>query len=104
MNGTGVLVITEWVYTSVPGQIRPGFDSPALRAGKAFVALAMALAIAAIFQIFILRNPARQTLRLKLSQITFSLGALIDRSALAASFLLTPPAPRILLHPSWPHD
>lgn len=94
MNGTGVLVITEWVYTSVPGQIRPNFDSPAYRAGKAFTALAIALGIAAIFQvcyllspfrsrdcadslsqIFILRNPARQTLRLKLSQITFSLGS-----------------------------
>jgi hypothetical protein len=75
MNGTGVLVITQWVYTSIPGQIRPGFDSPAFRAGKAFTALAIALAIAAIFQIFILRNPARQTLRIRLSQITFSLGA-----------------------------
>lgn len=74
MNGTRALVITEWVYTSVPGQIRPDFDSAALRAGKAFTALAIAVAIAAIFQICILRNPARRTLRLKLSNITFSLG------------------------------
>ncbi|KAK4055132.1 hypothetical protein OIV83_000412 [Microbotryomycetes sp. JL201] len=73
MNGAGVLVMTLWVYNEVPGQIRPGFDQPPYRAAKAFTALALALAIAAVFQILILRTPARQTLRIKLSNLTFSL-------------------------------
>ncbi|KAM0793556.1 hypothetical protein ACM66B_000993 [Microbotryomycetes sp. NB124-2] len=73
MNGAGVLVLTEWVYNEVPGSIRPGFDQPAYRAAKAFTALALALAIAAVFQILILRTPARQTLRIKLSNLTFAL-------------------------------
>lgn len=94
MNGLGVLgecslgrrrsgadlsrrraVITEWVYTTIPGQIRPNFDSPGLRAGKALTSLSIALAIASVFMILILRSPARKTLRVKLSQITFALGS-----------------------------
>ncbi|KAM0753235.1 hypothetical protein T439DRAFT_323872 [Meredithblackwellia eburnea MCA 4105] len=75
MNGTGVLVVTEWVYREVPGFIRPTFDNPALRAAKALVAMSIALGIAGIFQIFILRTPARQTLRVKLSEITFGLSS-----------------------------
>jgi hypothetical protein len=31
MNATGILVVTQWVYREVPGQIRPDFDSPAVR-------------------------------------------------------------------------
>ncbi|KAK4052886.1 hypothetical protein OIO90_004162 [Microbotryomycetes sp. JL221] len=73
LNGAGVLVITLYVYNEVPGSIRPTFDEPAYRAAKAFTALALALAIAASFQVFILRTPARQTLRIKLSNLTFGL-------------------------------
>lgn len=63
------------MYREIPGQIRPNFDNPGLRAGKALTALSLALAIAGTFMVFILRNPARQTLRLKLAQITASLGS-----------------------------
>lgn len=73
LNGAGVLVMTEWIYNEVPGSIRPGFDSPAYRAAKSFTALAIAIGIASIFQIFILRVPARRTLRIKLSNLTFAL-------------------------------
>lgn len=69
------IVITEWVYREIPGQIRPNFDNPGLRAGKALTALALALGIAGVFMCLILRAPARQTLRIKLSQITFSLSS-----------------------------
>ncbi|KAL8293775.1 hypothetical protein RQP46_000476 [Phenoliferia psychrophenolica] len=75
MNGTGTLIVTEWVYREIPSQIRPGFDNPALRMAKALVAMNLALGIAGIFQIFILRTPARQTLRVKLSELTFQLGS-----------------------------
>ncbi|GAA5834027.1 hypothetical protein JCM9279_004193 [Rhodotorula babjevae] len=76
LNGAGVLIVTEWTYNEVPGQIRPGFDSPALRCAKQFVAMCMALAIAAVFQILILRQPARQTLRQKLARISWQLNGL----------------------------
>ncbi|KPV78386.1 uncharacterized protein RHOBADRAFT_49163 [Rhodotorula graminis WP1] len=76
LNGAGVLIVTEWTYNEVPGQIRPGFDSPAYRCAKQFVAMCMALSIAAVFQILILRQPARQTLRQKLARISWQLNGL----------------------------
>ncbi|GAA5826891.1 hypothetical protein JCM11251_002144 [Rhodosporidiobolus azoricus] len=76
LNGAGVLIVTEWTYRDIPGQIRPEFDSPGLRCAKQLVAMCLALAIAGIFQIFILRTPARGTLRSKLANITWSLSAL----------------------------
>jgi len=69
LNGTGVLIATEWI--AVEYLRRTGFDSPALRAGKAITALGMALAIVAIFQLFILRNPARRTLRKAVASLTY---------------------------------
>ncbi|KAI5477284.1 hypothetical protein MNV49_006505 [Pseudohyphozyma bogoriensis] len=75
MNASSVLVITEWVYREVPGSIRPTFDSPALRAGKALVAMSIALGIAAVFQIFILRSPARRALRAQLAGVAASLAS-----------------------------
>lgn len=60
----------------MPGQIRPGFDSPAYRCAKQFVAMCMALSIAAVFQILILRQPARQTLRQRLARISWQLNGL----------------------------
>ncbi|GEM06176.1 transmembrane protein [Rhodotorula toruloides] len=75
MNSAGTLIVTEWTYNEIPGQIRPGFDSPAYRAAKQLVAMCIALAIAAIFQIFILRQPARQSLRQKLAHVSWSLNA-----------------------------
>ncbi|GAA5995099.1 uncharacterized protein JCM10292_004539 [Rhodotorula paludigena] len=75
MNAAGVLIITLWTYNEVPGQIRP-FDSPAYRCAKQLVAMCIALAIAGIFQIFILRQPARQNLRQKVARISWSLNAL----------------------------
>ncbi|GAA6050447.1 hypothetical protein JCM3770_002600 [Rhodotorula araucariae] len=75
LNGAGVLIVTEWTYNEIPGWIRPGFDSPAFRCAKQIVAMCIALAIAGIFQTLILRQPARQTLRKKLAQISWSLNS-----------------------------
>ncbi|KAF8488906.1 hypothetical protein JB92DRAFT_1405681 [Gautieria morchelliformis] len=69
LNATGVLVVTEWV--SVDYLHRTNFDSPVLRFGKAISALMIALAIAAIFQLFIFRNPARRTLRKAVATMTY---------------------------------
>ncbi|KIJ47171.1 hypothetical protein M422DRAFT_28858 [Sphaerobolus stellatus SS14] len=70
LNGTGVLVATEWI--AVEFLHRENFDSPALRTGgKAISALMVAVAIVAIFQLFILRNPARRTLRKAVAALTY---------------------------------
>jgi len=69
LNATGVLVMTEWVYRDVYN--RP-FDSPSLRTGKGLTSLAAGVGIAAIFQLFIARNPARRTLRKAIARVTYS--------------------------------
>ncbi|KDE05411.1 hypothetical protein MVLG_04206 [Microbotryum lychnidis-dioicae p1A1 Lamole] len=74
LNAAGIAVITQYVYRDIPEARRPGFDSPAYRTGKSFAALALALGIAWFWQIYVLRTPARQTLRNKLAGITFALG------------------------------
>lgn len=80
LNGTGVLVGTEWVYRDF---YQKSFDSPAYRTGKALSALAIAISIVAILQVgsirhlfvsfadcdfasqlLVARNPARRSLRL----------------------------------------
>ncbi|KAG8991643.1 hypothetical protein FRB94_000915 [Tulasnella sp. JGI-2019a] len=70
MNGSGVLVVTEWVYRDYYN--RPTFDRPAYRTGKALASLAIAVAICGIFQLFVARNPARRTLRKALAHLTYS--------------------------------
>jgi hypothetical protein len=74
MNAAGIIVVTEWVYTAIPGEIREGFDTPGLRCGKALVAMTIALLIAILFQT-LLRVPARKKLRLQLAQVTGQLAS-----------------------------
>ncbi|KAG8991644.1 hypothetical protein FRB93_002631 [Tulasnella sp. JGI-2019a] len=69
LNGAGVLVITEWVYR-VHDHV-PTFDSPAYRTAKALTATAMAVAVCGLFQLFILRNPARRSLRNALAKVAY---------------------------------
>jgi len=100
MNGTGVLIMTEYLAVEYLG--RANFDSPALRTGKAISALIVALAIVAIFQLFILRNPARRTLRQKVAALTFgtlSYAVLLQafgRAVLTSSADVRPPKPALL--------
>ncbi|KAG8952106.1 hypothetical protein FRC04_005106 [Tulasnella sp. 424] len=69
LNGTGVIVSTEWMYREV---LHRSFDSPAYRAGKALAALAVAIAVVSVFQLVVARNPARRTLRKALAHLTRS--------------------------------
>lgn len=65
----GALIIHEAVlvnYARIP------FDSPALQTGKAFAQLAVALGLVLVFQLFILRTPARRTLRIAMGQLVCS--------------------------------
>ncbi|KAG8699562.1 hypothetical protein FRC09_006545 [Ceratobasidium sp. 395] len=71
LNGTGVIVVTEWAIQQYQG--RHTFDSPPYRAGKALAALAVALAIVGTFQLVVLRNPARRQLRESTAKIVYGL-------------------------------
>ncbi|CAE6476603.1 unnamed protein product [Rhizoctonia solani] len=71
LNGTGVIVVTEWTVQQYQG--RHNYDSPPYRAGKALSSLAVALAIVGTFQLVVLRNPARRQLRETTAQIVYDL-------------------------------
>ncbi|KAJ1303164.1 hypothetical protein OPQ81_011365 [Rhizoctonia solani] len=71
LNGTGVIVVTEWTVQQYQG--RHTYDSPPYRAGKALTSLAVALAIVGTFQLVVLRNPARRQLRESVAQIVYGL-------------------------------
>lgn len=49
------------------------FDSPPLQAGKAFTTLVFALVLVLIFQLLILRTPARRNLRLAMGHLVYSM-------------------------------
>ncbi|KAL5492777.1 hypothetical protein ACEPAI_4224 [Sanghuangporus weigelae] len=70
LNGAGTVLITEWINVEYLGNSR--FDSPVLRFGKAFSTLGVALGLVAVFQLFVLRNPARRTLRKRVGTMLFS--------------------------------
>lgn len=65
----GSILIHENVFVNY---YKVPFDSPALQAGKAMTALVSALALVLIFQLFILRTPARRTLRIALGELIYS--------------------------------
>ncbi|CAE6534018.1 unnamed protein product [Rhizoctonia solani] len=71
LNGTGAIVVTEWMMQQYQG--RHSYDSPPYRAGKALASLAVALAIVGTFQLVVLRNPARRQLRESTARIVYSL-------------------------------
>ncbi|KAH7337158.1 hypothetical protein B0J17DRAFT_666475 [Rhizoctonia solani] len=71
LNGTGVIVVTEWTVQQLQG--RHTYDSPPYRAGKALASLAVALAIVGTFQLVVLRNPARRQLRESTARIVYGL-------------------------------
>ena len=63
---TGVLVISEWIQ--VVHNHSATYGGPPIRVGRFLAGLAIALAIVLVFQLVILRNPARRTLRKQLAQ------------------------------------
>ncbi|TDL22448.1 hypothetical protein BD410DRAFT_748734 [Rickenella mellea] len=70
LNGAGTVLIVEWV--NVEYLHNTHYDSPALRMGKSFTTLGVALTIVGTFQLFILRNPARRTLRKRIGAMLFA--------------------------------
>lgn len=70
LNSAGAQIIYQHVYVNYYHRV---VDSPALRAGKAMAALSVALAIVLVFQLFILRTPARRTLRKTIAHLTYSM-------------------------------
>ncbi|KZT61392.1 hypothetical protein CALCODRAFT_447337 [Calocera cornea HHB12733] len=67
MNSAGVLIVTEYVQTVYAGTTT--FDSAPYRTGKGLAALAIAITLVFCFQLFILRKPARHTLRKALASM-----------------------------------
>lgn len=70
LHSAGSIITTEHVYVNY--QQTTNFDTPALRAGKAMVSLGVALAIVIIFQLFVLRRPARSRLRKQLGKLVYA--------------------------------
>ena len=70
LNSAGAQIIYQHVYVNY---YHRQVDSPSLRAGKAMAALSVALAIVLVFQLFILRTPARRTLRKSTARLTYSM-------------------------------
>jgi len=67
MNSAGTLIITEYVQSVYANN--PNFDSAPLRAGKGLAALSIAIVLVLCFQLLILRNPARHTLRKAIARL-----------------------------------
>ncbi|EJU01750.1 hypothetical protein DACRYDRAFT_116214 [Dacryopinax primogenitus] len=67
LNSAGVLIITEYVQADYVGNAN--FDSAPYRAGKGLAALSIAITLVLCFQLLILRNPARHTLRKALAHL-----------------------------------
>lgn len=70
LNSAATILVIENLYVNYYG--RKDFDTPALRAGKLMTALGIALGIVIIFQLFVLRNPARRTLRKALGELVYA--------------------------------
>lgn len=63
MNSAATLV-----YPIYLTQDRPS-DSPAYRMGKSLTSLAVAIGLVSFFQLFVLRNPARRTVRKAMAKV-----------------------------------
>ena len=70
LNSAGAQIIYQHIYVNY---YHRQVDSPSPRAGKAMAALSVALAIVLVFQLFILRTPARRTLRRSTARLTYSM-------------------------------
>ncbi|BGP21516.1 transmembrane protein [Rhodotorula toruloides] len=74
VTGYSAMVIQEHLYNDDPSVRRP-FDSPGLRFGFTIASLGISMAISAVFQLFVFRQPARRRLRLQLADILFALSS-----------------------------
>ena len=108
-NGAGTVIIQEWLYNELPKMEGP-YPAPALRVGawshlphtvgkadvccfitgQALAAMCISIIIAALFQIFVFRSPARHQLRLQIARVTYGLMSL---NTLFQSNVSPPPPP-----------
>jgi len=70
LNSAASIIAIEYFNVDYSGHL--AFDTPALRAGKFMVSLAVSLTIVLVFQLFVLRKPARRTLRQCLATLVYS--------------------------------
>jgi hypothetical protein len=105
MTGAGSMLVLEWLYNELPsvGQERDEpYDTPPQRLGALFpwllpphcmhacrktdrarsfwtghalASMCISIVISAVFQLFILRTPARRKLRLQIADVTFALSS-----------------------------
>ncbi|KAL8280649.1 hypothetical protein RQP46_006972 [Phenoliferia psychrophenolica] len=71
-NGAGTVIIQEWLYNELP-ELEGPYPGPALRAAQAIAAMCISIVIAALFQMFLFRSPARHQLRMKIAAVTYGL-------------------------------
>ncbi|BGP28691.1 hypothetical protein JCM10296v2_000427 [Rhodotorula toruloides] len=74
VTGYSAMVIQEHLYNDEPS-VRRSFDSPGLRFGFTIASLGISMAISAVFQLFVFRQPARRRLRLQLADVLFALSS-----------------------------
>lgn len=74
VTGYSAMVIQEHLYNDEPS-VRRSFDSPGLRFGFSIASLGISMAISAVFQMFVFRQPARRRLRLQLADVLFALSS-----------------------------
>ncbi|KAF8305566.1 hypothetical protein DL93DRAFT_2089397 [Clavulina sp. PMI_390] len=70
MNACAVLIVSE--YVNVVHSKSTTYGDPPIRVGRALTGLAIALIIVLGFQLLVLRNPARRTLRKALAKVVYS--------------------------------
>ncbi|PLW14194.1 hypothetical protein PCANC_17832 [Puccinia coronata f. sp. avenae] len=68
LSGLAMYSAGTFIYQIYLNQNKP-FDSPPQRMGKNLASLAIAIGIATFFQLFVLRNPARRTLRKAMASV-----------------------------------
>lgn len=72
------MLVLEWLYNENP-DVRadhPGaYDTPPMRFAYTLASMCISIVISAVFQLFILRTPARRKLRLQIAAVTFALSS-----------------------------
>lgn len=78
MTGAGQMFVLEWLYNELPSveqAEREPYDTPPQRFAYTLACLSISILISAVFQLLILRTPARRKLRLEIASVTFALSS-----------------------------
>ncbi|KAM0793227.1 hypothetical protein ACM66B_000693 [Microbotryomycetes sp. NB124-2] len=77
-TGCGAMFVLEWLYNELPTveeTLQRPYDRPPLRFAYTLASLGISIVISSVFQLVILRTPARRKLRLQIADVTFALSA-----------------------------